>query len=322
MGIDSVGVIGLGATGSVVARRLLEQGFEVTVHDRELWKVAVMAGEGARPARIPADAAEPADLVIVHVTDEIAAEEVLFDCGGVGETLRDGGFVILSCETPGAFVRSAAARLAAFGITTVEASFIGDVASASATVLVGCDRDDLETVEPILGMVAAGVAYTGPVGSVAVMRQVLAALSAPRSVPHGPHQDSAAGAACAPQQHVRTARPRVATSHPGSPKPSAGAPGVRTRHRPFTPPGVLTLQELTAAVDAACGSDGGTVADLSRIGGRLPRENCLGLESGQFEGVIAELERRCHVPLLREALECRTPGELVALVNTQVTSGV
>jgi 2-hydroxy-3-oxopropionate reductase len=108
MGIDGVGVIGLGATGSVVARRLLEQGFEVTVHDREFWKVAVMAAEGARPARIPADAAEPTDLVFVHVSDEIAAEEVLFDCGGVGETLRDGGFVVLTCRTRRAFVRSAA----------------------------------------------------------------------------------------------------------------------------------------------------------------------------------------------------------------------
>src|SRR3954447_20576756 len=38
--IDSIGVIGLGDTGSAVARRLLEQGFEVTVHDRDVWKMA------------------------------------------------------------------------------------------------------------------------------------------------------------------------------------------------------------------------------------------------------------------------------------------
>jgi hypothetical protein len=292
MGIDSVGVIGLGATGSVVARRLLEQGVQVTVHDRELWKVAVMAAEGATPARIPADAAEPADLVFVHVTDEFAAEEVLFDCGGVGETLRAGGFVVITCRTPDAFLRSAAARLGDFSITTVEASFNGDVASTSASVFVGCDREDLQTVEPVLGMVASGVAYTGPVGSVAAMRQLLTALSVQQPVPTGRHPNGA-----------------------------TGAPEVRNRPRPSTPLGVLTLQELRAAVDAA-DTCGGGIGERPPIGGRASRANCLGLEPGQFEGVIAELERRCHIPLLREALQCRTPGELVALVNTQVTSGV
>src|SRR4051794_31275356 len=86
-----VGVIGLGATGSTVARRLLDAGFDVTVQDRDACALATMARTGARPARTPADAAEPAQLDFVHVPDEPATDEVLFDRGGVGETLRDGG---------------------------------------------------------------------------------------------------------------------------------------------------------------------------------------------------------------------------------------
>jgi hypothetical protein len=49
--------------------------------------------------------------------------------------------------------------------------------------------------------------------------------------------------------------------------------------------------------------------------------NCLALEPADFEAVIDELERRCHIPLLLEARRCRTPAELVALVRTQLTSG-
>ncbi|MGY1683780.1 NAD(P)-binding domain-containing protein [Geodermatophilus sp. SYSU D01176] len=318
MGIDSAGVIGLGATGSVVARRLLEQGFEVTVHDRDFWKVAVMAGKGARPARIPADAAEPADLVFVHVTDETAAEEVLFDCGGVGETLRDGGFVVLTCRTRGAFVRSVATRLEEFGITTVEASFSGDVAGMSATVLVGCDRKALQIVEPVLRLLAAGVAYTGPVGSVAAMSELLTALSGLPRVPTE-HWNSFAGVAPGPQRDVRVPRRRVGTAQPVPPIPSPHAPEVGHGHQPSAPLGVLTLQELSTVVDAARGDGTG---ERPSVGRGPAQDNCLGLGSRQFEAVIAELERRCHVPLLREALQCRTPGELVALVNTQVTSGV
>jgi 2-hydroxy-3-oxopropionate reductase len=282
MGMGSVGVVGVGATGRAVARRLLGAGFEVTVHDRDLWKVALLAAEGARPARIPADAAESADLVLVHVTDEAAVEEVLFDCGGVGDTLREGGTVVLTCRCDGEFLRSVAARLGAFGITTVEAAFQGDVVGGSAALIVGCGHDDLAGIEPVLEALVNGVAYAGPVGSVAPVSSLLTDLATLRE------------AAPAPRP---TSRARV-----------AGGP---------VPPGVLTLQELLAAVGGGHGNGNGNGND-----GRHGRDNCLGVEPARFEGVIAELERRCRIPLLREARQCRTPDELVALVNTQVTSGV
>jgi hypothetical protein len=85
----------------------------------------------------------------------------------------------------------------------------------------------------------------------------------------------------------------------------------------------LTREELTDVVDAVCGrrrGSGSTPGAATR--GAHPDTNCLGLASSEFEDVVTELERRCRVPLLREALRCSTPGELVALVNQQVTSGV
>jgi hypothetical protein len=82
------------------------------------------------------------------------------------------------------------------------------------------------------------------------------------------------------------------------------------------------LHELTAAVDAASGCDAGAGGRPFLDGGLPPQDNCLGLEPRQFAGVIAALERSCHISTLREALQCRTPEELVALVNTQVISGV
>ena len=81
------------------ALALLDQGLDVIVHDADARMMATMALAGATPARIPADAAEPADLVFVHLPEESAVKEVLFDCGGVGETLRDGGFVVIASAT-------------------------------------------------------------------------------------------------------------------------------------------------------------------------------------------------------------------------------
>jgi hypothetical protein len=176
--ITSVGVIGLGSTGRTVARRLLDNGFEVTVHDRDAWTVVTMVETGARPARIPAGAAEPADLVFVHVPDEAAAEEVLFDCGGVGETLRDGGFVVAASATGSAFVRAAADRLGALGLRTVEAWFTGEAGSTATTVFIGCSPQDLATVAPALRAVADNVIHIGPLGSVCALRTAVAALGA------------------------------------------------------------------------------------------------------------------------------------------------
>jgi hypothetical protein len=45
------------------------------------------------------------------------------------------------------------------------------------------------------------------------------------------------------------------------------------------------------------------------------------LEQSDLESVIVDLERRFGLPLLLEALQCRTPSDLAALVRTQLTSG-
>jgi 3-hydroxyisobutyrate dehydrogenase-like beta-hydroxyacid dehydrogenase len=174
--VRGVGVIGLDSAGSSLARRLIDEGFEVTVHDSDARIVANLAEAGAGPARIPADAAERADVVLVHVADEAAAEEALFDCGGVGETLRDGGCVVVASAAGPAFVHSAAARLRMLGLSLVEAWFVADDGGAASTVVVGGGPADLETVGPVLRAVTGDVLHLGPLGSVAALRTAVTAL--------------------------------------------------------------------------------------------------------------------------------------------------
>jgi hypothetical protein len=86
------------------------------------------------------------------------------------------------------------------------------------------------------------------------------------------------------------------------------------------PAGVLTLPELMDLVDTvrrATLADQGQAAGPGGLAG-----NCLELPPVAFEAVIEELERQCRIPLLREALSCRSARELVRLVNVQVSSGV
>jgi hypothetical protein len=370
--IKSVGVIGLDPVGGTVARRLLDQGLEVTAHDPDPWAVATMTPAGATPARIPADAAEPADVVFVHVPDETAVEEVLFDCGGVGETLRDGGFVVAASATSATFVLSAAERLAALGLKTVEAWFTGLSGGIPDTVLVGCAPGELEVLTPVLSMVAANVARIGPLGSVSALRSAATALATlqpllsedessaaagellrvltgpvgdvsggsapngrsdraatqPTPTPARVPMDSSVDARPVPdaRQHVKRDRTGAGAPRPRAPQ-QHGVPARRSSPRSSTgldvSPGVLTRDELIDVVDAVCGRGGGTRSTPGAAsGGAHLDTNCLGLASSEFKNIVTELERRYRVPLLREALQCSTPEELVALVNQQVTSGV
>jgi hypothetical protein len=173
---NSIGVIGLGDTGSAVARRLLEQEFDVTVHDRDARKMAVMVEAGATAARIPADAAESADLVFVHLPDDSAAEQVLFDCGGVGETLPDDGLVVATFATEPLFVLSAADRLAALGLNIMEAWFLGADQGTATTALAAGAPEHFAMVTPVFKAIGVDLARVGLLGSVSALRTTLAAV--------------------------------------------------------------------------------------------------------------------------------------------------
>jgi len=61
-------VVGLGAMGARIARRLLDAGHEVTVWNRDATKAEPLAGAGAQRAGSPAETARDVEAVIVLVT--------------------------------------------------------------------------------------------------------------------------------------------------------------------------------------------------------------------------------------------------------------
>jgi 3-hydroxyisobutyrate dehydrogenase-like beta-hydroxyacid dehydrogenase len=168
MAIARIGVVGLGSMGSAMAQRLVDAGFDVTVSNRTQATLAHCAPPGARTATLPADAAQDADLVVVSVKGEAAVEEVLFDHGSIGETLRDGGYIVDTSTTSPPFSRAATARLAAYGLTRVEACILGDPARArlgQLQILFGGAPEDLGAVAEVVGTLARSVVHTGPVGT-------------------------------------------------------------------------------------------------------------------------------------------------------------
>ena len=131
MPIENVAVVGLGRLGRSLTAQLAGQGFTVFVYDPSPARVAAAVAWGGTAAALPADAAEPADVVILAADDEPSAEEMLFDHGGIGETLRSGACVVDASPTSAGFRERAAARLAKYEITRVDLSQFVPVPAAA-----------------------------------------------------------------------------------------------------------------------------------------------------------------------------------------------
>src|SRR5207248_10784076 len=71
-----VAVLGLGAMGSRIARRLLDAGHEVVVWNRTAERAAPLVEAGATAAATPAEAARRAEVVVTMVADPAALRDV------------------------------------------------------------------------------------------------------------------------------------------------------------------------------------------------------------------------------------------------------
>jgi 3-hydroxyisobutyrate dehydrogenase-like beta-hydroxyacid dehydrogenase len=121
--VSKLAVVGLGAMGSRVARRLLDGGHEVLVWNRDAAKAAPLAQAGARVAATPAAAAAETDAVIVMVSDPAALVEV--------------------SEGPNGLARGAS------GTTVIQMSTVGPAAVERLSSVLPPDAEILDA--PVLG---------------------------------------------------------------------------------------------------------------------------------------------------------------------------
>src|SRR6266487_2640146 len=136
-----VGLIGLGAMGLPMGKRLLDQGFQLAVvpHVNRA-RADELAAMGASIASSPSELADTCELVITSLPDVPQVEEVLFGARGLG-TARHTGlvYVDMSTITPKA-ARDFHDRLAGAGIWALDAPVSGGpmrAADGTLTIMVG-----------------------------------------------------------------------------------------------------------------------------------------------------------------------------------------
>jgi 3-hydroxyisobutyrate dehydrogenase/2-hydroxy-3-oxopropionate reductase len=161
-----VAVVGLGAMGSRIARRLLDSGHELVVWNRDPARTTPLTAVGAVAAESPAEAARQAEAVVTMVSNPDALRDVTEGPAGVGEGLTPPTTLIqMSTVGTEATERLAAALPADAGL--LDAPVLGSVAEAETGTLkiyAAGEEPLVERWTPLLSTLGS-VIHVGPVGA-------------------------------------------------------------------------------------------------------------------------------------------------------------
>lgn len=175
----SLGFMGMGHMGCLMAERLLHAGYHVTVYDRTPEKAQALAHQGAQVANQPRTLASNCQIVMICVTDAHAVNELTDGPEGALAGLNNGSTVIdfstVSPEKSHHLYEAARAK----GAHMIDAAVSGStpqVQEGSLIIFVGGDRDVYQQCKPLLEVLGKGIFYMGASGSGTTMKLVVNAL--------------------------------------------------------------------------------------------------------------------------------------------------
>ena len=170
-----VGFIGLGRMGMPMCRRLLESGYDLTVHNRSQGKVEQLAKLGAHGALSPVEVTRRVDIVLTCLPDVATVEDVFLGQDGIVSAARPGQVLVdhstVSPSTSRTIARAAEDRGADF----LDAPISGGVERASdgtLTIMVGGGREAFQKALPVFKSFGTSVRLVGAVGSGSVVKLV------------------------------------------------------------------------------------------------------------------------------------------------------
>jgi 3-hydroxyisobutyrate dehydrogenase len=167
--------LGLGIMGGAMARRLLDQGFELTVWNRSANRADPLVAAGARLAATPAEGARGADAVIAMVADDAASHSVWLGESGALATLERDALAIDSSTLTVAWMRELGALAAARGVSFLDAPVTGSKPQAeqgSLNFLVGGEARAVARAAPLFAAMGRGHVHVGPAGGGALLKLI------------------------------------------------------------------------------------------------------------------------------------------------------
>jgi 3-hydroxyisobutyrate dehydrogenase-like beta-hydroxyacid dehydrogenase len=164
-----LGFIGIGLMGEAMTRRLLDQGWRISVWNLEPERVDTVVPFGAVPCSSPAVVAEASDIVLVCVLHTQAVENCVFGERGIAQARAAPRILVDFSTIDPAATRKFASRLReSTGIGWVDAPVSGGPDGArkgELTVMAGGAESDVEAVRSVIACLATNCTRMGEVGA-------------------------------------------------------------------------------------------------------------------------------------------------------------
>lgn len=178
--MSKVTFLGLGAMGSRMAAKLIEDGHDVTVWNRTRSAADDLVRSGAKLALTPAEAVNQAEFVISMVRDDKASEFIWLDEEqGALNAMQEGAVAIeMSTLTP-SFIKQLDKAVRENGVSLIDAPVAGSRPQAEAGALIimaGAEAEVLNKAKHVLTVLGQTIHHVGPVGSGSVLKLVVNSL--------------------------------------------------------------------------------------------------------------------------------------------------
>lgn len=170
-----IGFIGLGIMGNHMAENLIDEGYQLIVHNRTKAKATNLLDKGAIWSDSPQKLAKQADIIFTMLTNEEVVKETAFGEKGF---LRQAEVKLwVDCSTVGPEASQNFAKLAkAHGANFLDAPVSGSKIPAQKgelIFLVGGESKDLEKVRPLLEIMGKDIQHHGAHGNGSAMKLVI-----------------------------------------------------------------------------------------------------------------------------------------------------
>ncbi len=164
----NIGFVGLGVMGNAMAKRLIEAGYHLRVHNRTRSKAEEVLGLGARWCDTPAEVAVDSEVVITIVGTPRDVEEVYLSQEGIISASPSGALLIDMTTSSPALAQKIAESANQRGLGALDAPVSGgDLGAREGTlsIMVGGDADSFERAKPIFDRLGKNIVLQGPPGS-------------------------------------------------------------------------------------------------------------------------------------------------------------
>ena len=169
----NIGICGTGRMGSAIGQRVIAQGHQVTVWNRDAGKAQSLVDAGATRAASPAALVDACDVTIVMLLNDAALSAVYGGENGLLKAkLADKLVIDMSTVMPKTMIELGAAVKAAGG-SFIECPVGGTVGPARDGKLFGLawgTEDDFERARPVLEFLCRRIEHVGGLGAGAAIK--------------------------------------------------------------------------------------------------------------------------------------------------------